>query len=80
MLRPDEEGFRVEREPDGSLRVVGRSAERAVALNDVTTPDAQAFIAGRLSSLGVYRALERAGAVAGDVVHIGGLTFDYEPE
>ena len=80
VLRPEEEGFRVEREPDGAFRVVGRAAERAVALNDVTTPDAQAFISGRLSSLGVYRALQRAGAGAGDTVHIGSLTFDYEPD
>jgi GTP-binding protein len=80
VLRPEEEGFRVEREPDGAFRVLGRAAERAVALNDVTTPDAQAYISGRLSSLGVYRALQRAGAAAGDTVHIGSLTFDYEPD
>jgi GTP-binding protein len=80
VLRPDEEGFRIEREPDGAFRVVGRSAERAVALNDVTTADALAFISGRLSSLGVYRALARAGASSGDTVHIGRLTFDYEPD
>jgi GTP-binding protein len=80
VLRPDEEGFRIEREPDGAFRVVGRAAERAVALNDVTTLDAMAFISGRLSSLGVYRALARAGASSGDTVHIGRLTFDYEPD
>ena len=80
VLRPDEEGFRIEREPDGAFRVVGRSAERAVALNDVTTADALAFISGRLSSLGVYRALARAGASSGDTVRIGRLTFDYEPD
>ena len=80
VLRPEEEGFRVEREDDGSFRVVGRMAERAVALNDVTTAAAQAYISSRLSGLGVYRALQRAGAAAGDTVHIGGLTFDYEPD
>jgi GTP-binding protein len=80
VLRPEEEGFRIEREPDGAFRVVGRAAERAVALNDVTTADALAFISGRLSSLGVYRALARAGASSGDTVHIGRLTFDYEPD
>ena len=36
--RPVGEGFRVEREDDGSYRVVGRQAERAVALSDLTNP------------------------------------------
>ena len=33
-----------------------------------------------LRGLGVDRALARAGARAGDRVHIGGFEFDYEPD
>jgi GTP-binding protein len=76
--RPVPEGIRVERDDDGSLRVVGRPAERAVALSDLTNPDALDFARGRLRKLGVDAALARAGAQDGDLVHIGGHTFTYE--
>ena len=80
VLRPEEEGVRVEREPDGAFRVTGKPAERAVALSDVTTPDALAYLHGRLKRLGVDRALARAGARPGDTVHVGGMTFEYEAD
>jgi len=80
VLRPAEEGVRVEREPDGAFRVIGKPAERAVALSDVTTPDALAYLHGRLRRLGVDRALTRAGARPGDTVHVGGMTFEYEAD
>jgi GTPase len=78
--RPQAEGVRVEREPNGTFLVHGRQAERAVALSDVTTPDAQDYVQRRLRRLGVDRALERAGAREGDLVRIGGLTFEYQEE
>jgi len=78
--RPEAEGVRVEREPNGTFLVRGRQAERAVALSDVTTPDAQEYVHRRLRRLGVDRALERAGAHEGDLVRIGGLTFEYQEE
>ncbi|MBV8237026.1 MAG: GTPase ObgE [Acidimicrobiia bacterium] len=77
---PRPEGFRVEREASGDFRVVGRPAERAVALSDLTTPDAQEYVRNRLRRLGVDRALERAGAREGDTVHIGDLEFEYQPD
>ena len=78
ILRPEEQGVRVEREDDGAFRVLGRPAERAVALNDLTNADALAYVQGRLKRLGVDRALARAGARPGDVVHVGGMTFEYD--
>jgi GTP-binding protein len=78
--RPVAEGFRIERLDSGGFRVVGRQAERAVALSDLTNPEAMDYAQRRLKSLGVDRALARAGAQAGDQVHIGGLTFEYEPD
>ena len=73
-------GFRIEREDDGSYRVIGRQAERAVALSDLTNLDALDLAHHRLRKLGVDRALARAGVQEGDTVHIGGLSFDYEIE
>ncbi len=78
--RPEPSGISVERAADGSWVVRGRSAERAVALSDITIADALAYAQGRLRSLGVDRALARAGARQGDRVAIGGFAFDYEPE
>jgi GTP-binding protein len=78
LHEPLTEGFRVEREPSGDFRVIGRPAERAVALSDITTPDAQAYVRHRLQRLGVDRALERAGAREGDTVHIGAMAFEYQ--
>src|SRR5438270_1235946 len=78
LHEPLAEGFRVEREPNGDFRVVGRPAERAVALSDITTPDAQQYVRHRLQRLGVDRALERAGAREGDTVHIGEMEFEYQ--
>ena len=78
--RPAPTGVSVVRDEDGTLRVVGRPAERTVALSDVTTAEAQAYITDRLDRLGVPKALARAGAKDGDEVRIGGFTFTYVPD
>ena len=81
--RPVSEGFRVEPLDGGGVhgwRVVGRQAERAVALSDLTNPDALSYVQARLRSLGVDRALARAGAREGDRVQIGSFEFEYQPD
>ena len=78
--RPVGEGVRIEREDDGSFRVIGRQAERAVALSDITNLDALDYAHARLKKLGVNKALARAGARDGDTVRIGGLNFEYEED
>ncbi len=78
--RPVPEDVVVERGPDGAFVVRGRPAERAVAVSDLTNSDALAYVQQRLDRLGVDRALARAGAKQGDVVHIGGFTFEYETQ
>jgi GTP-binding protein len=78
--RPEPAGVVVERQPDGSWRVVGRPAERAVALSDLTIPEALEYAQSRLRSLGVDRALSRAGVRPGDIVRIGGFQFEYQPD
>ncbi|HVE46618.1 MAG TPA: GTPase ObgE [Acidimicrobiales bacterium] len=76
--RPAAEGFVIERGDDGAFVVIGRSTARAVAVSDITNADALAHVQTRLKRLGVDKALARAGARHGDVVHIEGFTFEYE--
>ena len=59
--RPVPEGVDVRRSGDGAWVVVGRVAERAVALSDLNDVGAQAEAVRRLRRLGVDRALARAG-------------------
>ncbi|MBA3267675.1 MAG: GTPase ObgE [Acidimicrobiia bacterium] len=75
--RPEPEGVRVERDDDGAFVVRGAPAERAVAVNDLVSPEALAFVHERLARAGVDRALSRAGARDGDEVRIGKLSFEY---
>ena len=80
VYRPVAEGIRIEREDDGAYRVVGRQAERAIALSDLTNLEALDYAHIRLKKLGVDQALARAGAQQGDVVRIGGHTFEYDED
>ncbi len=80
VYRPVAEGIRIEREDDGAYRVVGRQAERAIALSDLTNLEALDYAHVRLKKLGVDQALARAGAEQGDVVRIGGHTFEYDED
>ena len=79
-LRPEPEGTRVEKLGDNEFRLHGRSVERAVALSDLTSPDALNYIDDRLSGLGVPRLLARAGAKEGATIHIKEFSFEYTPE
>ena len=77
--RPALEGVDVRRTPDGWL-VLGRAAERAVALSDLTNEEAQSEAMRRLRRLGVDRALARAGVRVGDDVTVGTMTFTWEED
>ncbi|MGA7269555.1 MAG: GTPase ObgE [Acidimicrobiia bacterium] len=76
LHRPVEPPFRIGREGE-AWRVEGLAARRAVAFSDLTNPEAADMAADRLARLGVDRALARAGAVEGDEVRIGDLSFEY---
>ena len=78
--RPEPEGVVVERGVDGAWVVRGRRAERAVAVSDITNADALDYVQHRLKQMGVDRALARAGAREGEIVHIGGFSFEYQPD
>ena len=75
--RPSPEGLTIGRIDTGAYVVSGRAVERAVALSDITNLEALAYVQERLKSLGVDKALARAGAQEGDTGHIGGFTFDF---
>jgi GTPase len=77
--RPLGERVVVEREGTGFV-VRGRAVERAVALSDLTNPEALVLAQRRLRRLGVDRALARAGAKTGDDVRIGDLTFTFRED
>jgi GTPase len=80
IMRPEPEHSWVEQLGENEYRVHGRSAERVVALNDVTTPEALNYIDERLAKLGVPKLLTRAGVVEGDVVWIAQFSFEFVPE
>ncbi len=78
--RPEGESVRVERVGDDEFVVHGRAALRATALSDMTNIDALDHMRARLHKLGLNRALHRAGIKAGDTVHIGAFSFEYEED
>ena len=64
----------------GAWQVKGLSAERAVGFADLTVSEAADMAAKRLARLGVDDALITAGAVEGDEVRIGDLSFEFTLE
>ena len=77
VLRPVEEGFAVDRDDDGAWRVTGKTAERVVAMADLTNDEAVAYVQDRFRRMGVERALARAGAREGDTVRVGPVELEY---
>ena len=58
----------------------GRAAERAVALSDLTQVEALEYAQARLRSLGVDKALTRAGVRSGELVRVGRFEFEYRSD
>jgi GTP-binding protein len=80
VYRPaDDAGFRVERGPEGVLRVVGPAVERLLARHDIENEEALRYVEERLRKMGVIRALEQAGFKAGDDVELAGTVFELDP-
>ena len=78
--RPPEEGVAVSREGEGAWRVSGRTAERVVAMADLTNEEALTYVTQRLRRLGVDKALARAGAREGDTVRVGPVELEFQPD
>ena len=80
VMRPEPEHAWVEQLDENEFRVHGRGVERAVALNDVTSPESLNYIDERLKKLGVPKLLSKAGVREGDVVWIAEFSFEFVPE
>ena len=78
LHRPLRDEFTIHRSR-GRWLVEGISAVRAVNLSDLTDPDAADFVAERLVTSGIAKALEEVGAEPGDDVEIGGIVFTFDP-
>jgi GTP-binding protein len=74
----DDSGFTVEQGAEGFV-VRGAKPERWVRQTDFTNDEAVGYLADRLNRLGVEDELAKAGAVEGDAVTIGDVTFDFVP-
>jgi GTP-binding protein len=72
-------GFRVERDGEGTYRVLGEGIDRLLARHDLDNEEALAHVEARLRQIGVIRALEAQGFQAGDEVEIAGVPFDLDP-
>ena len=79
LHRPLGAAFTIDRRGDEWV-VEGRTAERAVNLDDLTNPDAADLVAKRLVGTGIDGALREAGVEPGDDVRIGTLVFTYDPD
>jgi GTPase len=77
VYRPEEEGFVIRRDDDGAWRVSGRTAERVVAVADMTNEEALSYVQERFRRMGVEKALAKAGAQEGDLVRIGPVELEY---
>jgi GTP-binding protein len=77
VYRPaGEGGYWVEREDDGSFRVLGRGVEVLFERHDTKNEEALAYLEQRLKEMGVIAALDRAGFESGDDVRIGDMEFE----
>jgi len=74
------DGFVVETEADGVLRVRGKRIERIAAQTDFEIEESAERFQRDLARLGIDEELRRAGIVPGDVVRIGPAELEWEPE
>lgn len=74
-----ERGFEIVEE-EGVFHVRGEKVERLVKSVDLESPQALAYIQGRMKRMGVEEELMRKGAEKGDTVVIGDRVFDFLPE
>jgi GTP-binding protein len=75
----EEKGFQVIEE-EGAFRVEGERVERLINKIDLGSPQALAYVQGKLKRMGVEEELTRQGAIEGDTVIIGSYVFDFLPE
>jgi GTP-binding protein len=77
---PEDEDLRAVRTGKHAFEVLGRHVLRMVIMTDMNNDEAVSHLQRRLRRAGVEEALTRAGALEGDEVTIGPVSFDFEPE
>tara|TARA_B100001250_G_scaffold65981_1_gene52433 strand:- start:1381 stop:2625 length:1245 start_codon:yes stop_codon:yes gene_type:complete len=80
LHQPEPEGIRVERISDTQWEIRDRELIRMANLNDLSNPDALAYLQDRFKNMGVDRALIRAKVKKGEIVKIGKLEFEYDED
>ena len=73
--------FEVMKDPEnpGGFLVTGEKVERWIRQTDFENDEAVGFLADRLAKAGVEDELWKIGAVEGDEVTIGEITFEWDP-
>lgn len=80
LHQPEPEGIKVERVDDNHWEIRDRELIRVANLNDLSNPDALAYLQDRFKNMGVDRALNRARVKKGEIVKIGKLEFEYDED
>lgn len=76
VLKPEEEGFTVSCQ-DGTFVVQGKKLERLVAMTNLDSDEAVAYLQRKLRGAGLEVELKRQGARTGDLVVIAGFEFEF---
>jgi GTP-binding protein len=74
------EGFSLDRDADGVVRVRGQRIERSAAQTNFDVEESAERFQRELARLGVDRELRRAGIEAGDLVRIGSVELEWEAQ
>lgn len=74
------DGFSVELDTDGVLRVRGQRIERSAAQTNFDVEESAERFQRELARQGIDRELRRAGIAAGDLVRIGGVELEWEAQ
>jgi len=69
----------VSRTPTGAYLLEGERLQRLVARHDLENEEALRYLEDRLRTMGVLKALEKAGFEPGDDVEINGVIFEFDP-
>ena len=80
LHKPEPEGIKVDRVDDTHWEIRDRELIRVANLNDLSNPDALAYLQDRFKNMGVDRALNRARVKKGEIVKIGKLEFEYDED
>ena len=74
------EGFSLDRDADGTLRVRGRRIERIAAQTNFEVEESAERFQRDLVRLGIDAELRRAGVASGDTVRFGEVELEWEPD